>query len=68
MRNCLLIDYAEIPDNYAEIMHRLRSHYTKIMQTLHSHYAEITQRLRRDYAEITQLHESTKYAPQWATC
>ena len=66
MRNCLRIDYAEIPNNHAEITHRLCSHYPNITQTLRSYYTVITQRLRRHYAFITQRLRSsiTQLAPE----
>ena len=58
MRNCLRIDYAEIPYNYAVITQRLRSHYAVITQTLHEDYADITHSLRRDHSIVTQIHNA----------
>ena len=56
MRNCLRIDYAEIPYNYAVIMQRLCRHYAVISQSLREDYADIMHSLRRDYGIITQFH------------
>ena len=79
MRNCLRIDYAEIPHNYAEITidyavitQRIRRHYaviTKITRTLRIQCAEITQVLRNSITQcitqfITQFHYAINFFTQ----